>query len=86
MTADTVFLLILGPDMHRDLRGETDSERIPRRLSAGLASEYKIQFLTLRYPAVSAEGFFILSTTVFKSAQIQYLPSRLPMMGVNSFT
>jgi len=26
--ADTVFSLILGPDIHRDLRGETDSERI----------------------------------------------------------
>jgi hypothetical protein len=28
MPADTVFSLILGPDIHRDLRGETDSERI----------------------------------------------------------
>ncbi len=38
---------------------ETDSERIPRWLAAGLVSEYKKQFLTLRYPAVSAAGFFI---------------------------
>ena len=77
MTADTVFSLILGPDIHRNLRGETDSERNSHRLSAELASEYKIQFLTLRYPAVSAEGFFILSSTVFKSAQILYLPADL---------
>jgi hypothetical protein len=75
MPADTVFSLILGPDIHRVLRGETYSERMPRRLSVGLASKYKIQFLTLRYLAVSAAGFFILSSTVFKSAQIQYLPS-----------
>ena len=31
---------------------ETNSERIPCLLAAGLASEYKKQFLTLRYPAI----------------------------------
>jgi len=36
---------------------ETDSERIPRRLMRGLASEYdKEKFLTLRYPAVLPQG------------------------------